>query len=240
MKKNRDDFTASIKGTLAKRAGNRCSNPGCGRITCGPAGKEDGIANVGNAAHITAASSGGPRYDPNLTPVERSSISNGIHLCSFCADLIDAKSGIDFSVEMLREWKSEHEKNITEELRNPFKKEQKNRQIRSDVNPVLASRALRALIDLFSDTKAKYFIFEVTKPNRCPTQKHCPDLKKYLDRCFVDAGSYLDASYSWPIGNLSSKVNEILDHLILNRKEAEFNQAWLSIGRTLNSIGLGN
>jgi hypothetical protein len=40
-------------------------------------------------AHIAAAAPGGPRYDPTMTPEERSSATNGMWLCSNCHDTID-------------------------------------------------------------------------------------------------------------------------------------------------------
>ena len=67
----RDDFTKRTIDTLAKRAGYVCSNPGCRCLTVGAARGNEGFVIVGVAAHITAASSGGPRYDPALTQEQR-------------------------------------------------------------------------------------------------------------------------------------------------------------------------
>jgi len=58
----RDDFRQRIIDRLAKRAGNVCSNPECGKPTFGAAAGHDGFVNVGVACHITAAAPGGPRY----------------------------------------------------------------------------------------------------------------------------------------------------------------------------------
>jgi hypothetical protein len=63
----RDDFPTLIKEMLAKRVGYRCSNPGCRKPTSGPQEDPSKAVNVGVAAHITAASPNGPRYDPSLT-----------------------------------------------------------------------------------------------------------------------------------------------------------------------------
>jgi len=52
----RDDFPRPVVETLAKRVGNRCSNPGCRKWTSGPHSEDDKSLNVGVAAHITAAS----------------------------------------------------------------------------------------------------------------------------------------------------------------------------------------
>jgi hypothetical protein len=86
----RDDFGKVALNRLASRAGHRCSNPDCHRPTSGPESTTDGSVNIGVGAHITAASAGGPRFDPYLTPAERSAVANGIWLCQFCAKLIDS------------------------------------------------------------------------------------------------------------------------------------------------------
>jgi hypothetical protein len=44
---------------------------------------------------MTAASPGGPRYDPSLTQKERGEISNAIFLCAVCADVVDKNNGLD-------------------------------------------------------------------------------------------------------------------------------------------------
>jgi hypothetical protein len=57
------------------------------------------------AAHITAASPDGPRYDPVLSQDERRSQNNGIWLCQTCAKLVD-NDPLRYHAEMLREWKA--------------------------------------------------------------------------------------------------------------------------------------
>jgi hypothetical protein len=99
----RDDFTKQVIDRLAKRAGMKCSYPDCRMPTTGPDGG-DGITNVGVAAHITAASPGGPRYDGDLTADERSHIANGIWLCQNHAKLID-DDDVTYPAAVLREWK---------------------------------------------------------------------------------------------------------------------------------------
>lgn len=72
--------------------------------------------NLGKAAHICAASPGGPRYDVKQTPEQRKSIGNGIYLCGVCADDIDKNDGIDFPASTLHEWKRIHENSIREKV----------------------------------------------------------------------------------------------------------------------------
>jgi hypothetical protein len=100
----RDDFSQSTKDTLARRVNFLCSNPDCPLATAGPHSDPEKAVSKGVAAHITAAAPGGKRYDPSLTPAQRSSANNGIWLCQNCAKLIDSDEA-RFTVELLRAWK---------------------------------------------------------------------------------------------------------------------------------------
>jgi hypothetical protein len=104
----RDDFTKATIETLAKRVAYHCSNPDCRRVTSGPHEDESKAVILGVAAHITAASEGGPRYDPSLSSQERKSPSNGIWLCEDCGTLID-KNPARYTLDLLRQWKAEAE-----------------------------------------------------------------------------------------------------------------------------------
>jgi hypothetical protein len=99
-----DDFSEPVKRALASRVGNLCSNPECRALTSGPQEDPAKALNIGVAAHITAASPGGPRYDPELLPEERSGPSNGLWLCQNCAKLVD-NDAARFTLELLRGWK---------------------------------------------------------------------------------------------------------------------------------------
>lgn len=107
----RDEFAKPIIETLAKRAAFICSNPQC-RVMCVGASfaAEDKFLYIGTAAHIHAAAPRGPRYDARQSPAERSGIANAIFLCASCADMIDKAGGADFTADLLRAWKAEHEK----------------------------------------------------------------------------------------------------------------------------------
>ena len=59
---------------------------------------------MGIAAHITAASVGGPRFDDSISSDERKGIDNGIWLCQNCAKLIDNDEK-KYTVELLNKWK---------------------------------------------------------------------------------------------------------------------------------------
>lgn len=105
----RDDFSEDIKRKAAARVGYRCSNPRCRKLTSGPSSDSKRALNIGVAAHITAASPGGPRFDPSITKNKRSSIENAIWLCQNCSTLID-RDDRKFTVELLQEWKQQAER----------------------------------------------------------------------------------------------------------------------------------
>ena len=104
MTSERDDFPESVKRVLATRVRNECSNPDCRTPTSGPQADPSKALNIGVAAHITAASELGPRYDASLTPEQRCHISNGIWLCQNCGKLVD-NDDTQFPEDLLRAWK---------------------------------------------------------------------------------------------------------------------------------------
>lgn len=115
---DRDDFSAGVKAMLANRVGFRCSKPDCRALTAGPsAERSDARTNVGVAAHITAASPGGPRYDATLTSEERRSLDNGIWLCQTHGKQVD--DDVSFTVDILRAWKRSAELDARDLLGRP-------------------------------------------------------------------------------------------------------------------------
>lgn len=114
----RDEFAKTVKDVLARRVSNRCSNPACRRPTSGPHSNPARAINIGVAAHISAASADGPRFDANQTSSERGCPSNGIWLCQTCSVLID-KDEVKFSVDLLRSWKINAEKESEQCLSSP-------------------------------------------------------------------------------------------------------------------------
>ncbi len=107
----RDDFNSKTKDILAKRVGFLCSNPICRKHTVGPNSNPEKTTLIGKAAHITAASENGPRYKVSLDPIQRKSISNGIWLCSICADLIDKDVSLH-PENLLIEWREKAEEEM--------------------------------------------------------------------------------------------------------------------------------
>jgi hypothetical protein len=108
----RDDFSIKVKRILADRAGHRCSV--CGKATSGPGTDPGSTLSDGVAAHITAASRGGPRFDPTLSREKRRSAENGIWACTQHGREIDADSS-GYSVAILRSLKTRREEAAAKE-----------------------------------------------------------------------------------------------------------------------------
>lgn len=105
---SRDDFKQTVKDEVSRRAGNKCSNPDCRKVTTGPTSTPSGIISIGVACHIKAASPGGPRYDNLQSSEERASPENAIWLCADCARLIDSDVA-QYPPEKLQAWKKRQE-----------------------------------------------------------------------------------------------------------------------------------
>lgn len=110
----RDDFSQRTKSRLAKDAGYVCSFPLCRLATRFYVEKNGKLIqrNIGEAAHITAASPKGPRFDATLSHDRRKSHHNGIWMCRNHAHYIDIVPDA-VSVELLKEWKAKHNKDVT-------------------------------------------------------------------------------------------------------------------------------
>lgn len=117
--KNRDDFTKEVKRILRDRVSGHCSHPDCDAPTvAGKVGDPNKAYSTGRAAHICAAAPGGPRYDINMSPEERSSINNAIWLCAHHANEIDLDE-VRFPATLLHEWKDAAEKRVRARINQP-------------------------------------------------------------------------------------------------------------------------
>lgn len=104
----RDDFPATVKAQVAARVGHVCSNPRCRQPTSGPSEAGKAVTNVGVAAHITAASPEGPRFDPTLAPEQRRGADNALWLCQRCGKAVDDDDAT-YTCDTLRGWKAQAE-----------------------------------------------------------------------------------------------------------------------------------
>lgn len=116
MATNRHNFTAKTVDILGKRVGFLCSNPDCRKHTIGPNSDKEKATVMGVAAHIAAASPGGPRYDAEMSEKDRKAIENGIWLCVNCSTLID-KDPAAFPVNLLHSWRDGAENEMSDQLK---------------------------------------------------------------------------------------------------------------------------
>lgn len=96
------NITLNTIKKLYALSGNKCANPDCQRELI-----KDGTQ-LGEIAHICAASPNGPRYDASMTDDERRDYANLILLCGDCNKIID-ENPKKYPVGLLREWKQTHE-----------------------------------------------------------------------------------------------------------------------------------
>ncbi|WP_156109924.1 ABC-three component system protein [Cryobacterium sp. MLB-32] len=114
----RDRVPPAQEKVVIARSGNKCAYPGCNLdLTIDPKVDGDRPKATGKVAHIAAASPGGPRYDPNMTSVERGSAQNLIYLCGPHHDAVDAQLGYH-TREFLTDNKRAHEEAVARAVRN--------------------------------------------------------------------------------------------------------------------------
>jgi len=111
----RDNFNSTTINRLQKRVNSRCSRPSCRVPTNSPNSSNDDAVTIGEAAHICAASPGGPRYNNEMSVKDRRAAANGIWLCANCSTEIDRNPN-EFSVETLQQWKKEAELAASNEM----------------------------------------------------------------------------------------------------------------------------
>jgi hypothetical protein len=100
---NRDDFSKTTKWNLGSAVNWICVK--CDRPTRFPSADGQRQVTIGHAAHVTAASPLGPRYDPELTPAQRRGEENGAHMCPTCATIVDNDKQA-YPPAVLQEWQA--------------------------------------------------------------------------------------------------------------------------------------
>lgn len=111
------DYFAGTERALYLYSRGTCYRPGCNE----PVMKRRGDRQVCVViiAHIEAAYPGGPRYRTSMTDRERAGFDNLILLCKPDHDLIDDHSLVgQYTVQLLRRWKSAREKPLADGLAN--------------------------------------------------------------------------------------------------------------------------
>jgi hypothetical protein len=139
--------SSETKLRLFSDSAGHCNRPNCHRYLFSDSQMAD--YNIGEMAHIIAASGKGPRADYSLGEEDKATYDNLILLCPSCHTEIDKAPGI-FPKELIIEWKKNHRATIIQTIGIPrletrgdgktFVKGllRKNKAIFDSLNPELA------------------------------------------------------------------------------------------------------
>ena len=220
----RDDFSKKTVELLARRAGGKCAICGC--ATWGPNDKPYTATNIGQAAHISAAAEGGPRYNPSMTPEYRSSIKNGLWLCSNCHDKVD-RNVETYSVTVLKDLKTQAEAHARKELGVP------------------STRSLEGTPkgDLLSHTISGAAIIEIKKLKAQLTTYHTHKISLDEAKKILASIDFIDFNELHFLPEVGKEVTDLLERLVGYTSDAAIkldiirylsdivNHFWLSWGQ---------
>jgi hypothetical protein len=162
--------------------------------------------NFGEAAHITAASPNGPRYDPTLTSEQRSSIENGIFLCPTCAKMIDLDP-IKYNAEKLRQWKLDAEERQCRDVTGDSNQPDKNM-----IQPKQTSLPSKPVPKSPSNPSSKPFSKRLLKQTSKQTSKRSP--KRTTKPPSKHAGKTYNSELSYWQARSSAEALRITNELI--------------------------
>lgn len=205
----RDNFPANVIRKLRDGVAHRCSNPACRAPTSAPAEDGNAVINIGKAAHICAASPGGPRYDPAMSPEQRKSFDNGIWLCANDADAID-RDVTTYPVSLLIEWKRLAEEMAKTELGSRLPQAGDATEMLTQALTGLPQAFLPASIE--NAHKASAGALEKLDPRFSVTSSFDPDrgtLFSLHAKEVVDIGLEGQPEYAHP---LAQQYSRLLDH----------------------------
>jgi tetratricopeptide (TPR) repeat protein len=208
MSNREDDFSPATIKQLAARVNYKCSNPDCRATTTGPHTDPTKSVNIGNAAHITAASLNGARYDKSLTSEQRKHIDNGIWLCATHATEVD-RDEIRFTVELLKKWKQDAES----EARNAIGKPQIQTKF-LDMASVISSQQITI-------SSQQEIIHKLTVDKSVDLEHQVASDVKWK--------SDIERALKWSESGEASKVQVVQEIVTEIRRNADFSQVSLSL-----------
>lgn len=212
----RDEFGEPARKLLERQVGSRCSNPGCRQPTRASSWDYKATINIGTAAHITAASKKGPRYDPNIDTVQRTSHENGIWLCRNCGTLVDSDHGA-FPVELLRQWKMQ----AIERARSQVVAPAASRHLTDLVSPIETEKRIDA-------DKERYKVFIQSLPSAsgviywakkwpasaCYRESDSVALQTALEKWTAPENAFNDPTIQSALVTFSQALSRVLELLV--------------------------
>ena len=128
-------------------SGDRCAFEGCSNPLFDPATG----ACIGDVCHINGKQPGSPRYDPEQTDEIRNGYDNLVLMCAIHARVIDYRESIGrFTVEVLSQWKSEHESRVI----RAYSSDDRLRQLTVSSSTDAVARSLLSISTGVSSTEA--------------------------------------------------------------------------------------
>lgn len=180
MRNKAREYTTSTIKRLFLLSCNQCAAPDCHNSL--EARDEKTI--IAKICHIEAASSDGPRYNPDMTDDERRNFGNLILLCDECHSIIDNKyNETKYTVSLLKEWKRNHE--------------DKCRQGKLIKNPKLINQAINAIASIEFEEESY------------DTSLNTFDINKKIEYNSVKEYKYIIEEYSKYYGKLNSLYSEL-------------------------------
>lgn len=122
-----------VKRLLWARSGGFCQNPSCHKELF-KFFSDGTITSIEELAHIIARSNKGPRSKKGINARLKDDYENIILLCPNCHTLID-KNPDQYPVEILKEWKKNHEQSIKSLFSVPVY--QNRSSLRKEINKIL-------------------------------------------------------------------------------------------------------
>ena len=103
-------ISSKTKRLLWMRSGGYCQNPACHRDII--VSFQDGsLSSIDELAHVIGQSVQGPRGASDKSAADRDEYDNVIILCPTCHTIVD-KNPLQYPIEILLEWKQQHDESI--------------------------------------------------------------------------------------------------------------------------------
>lgn len=133
-------ITLKTHKMLWGRAANRCAFPDCRRELVMDASETDDESLIGEACHIVARESSGPRGNSSLTEEQRDKYGNLILLCNLHHKVVDDQTNT-YTVQLLNEMKATHENWVQSSLQGFNEEKQRDDELYAGYIEEWAKRA---------------------------------------------------------------------------------------------------
>ncbi len=193
---NPRNYSTATKRQLDMLSGGKCYCPECNKSLI----RREGKKIFAEICHIEAASSGGPRFNKNMSDDDRRHFDNLILLCRDCHDIIDTNLD-EYPVSLLKQWKQNRELEKKEQL-------SRSRLLEVAMNAIINSDLQE--VDIDTDSEASAFkISEKIKYNDIKRNKFIIEDYKAYHAKLSSIYSELENQGSFKKDKLLRKIKDI-------------------------------